>query len=136
MKSLTDYVQFKQFPPQQLRHIFSAASDDLLQLLESLLALYPPKRCDCTQALQMAYFRYCISNQFTNVSGKIMVEYGVLGCCFLGHNKVANTLDEYARSQFQLFVNAIQRRLCVVVIFTAFFKVMLVLQNIQIINYL
>ncbi|XP_013183676.1 cyclin-dependent kinase 7 [Amyelois transitella] len=56
MKSLTDYVQFKQFPPQQLRHIFTAASDDLLQLLDSLLSLYPPKRCDCTQALQMPYF--------------------------------------------------------------------------------
>lgn len=57
MKNLSDYVQFKQFPAQQLRHIFSAASDDLIQLLESLLALYPPKRCDCTQALQMTYFR-------------------------------------------------------------------------------
>ncbi|KAH9632828.1 hypothetical protein HF086_005883 [Spodoptera exigua] len=56
MKNLTDYVQFKHFPPQQLRHIFSAASDDLIQLMESLLALYPPNRCDCTQALQMPYF--------------------------------------------------------------------------------
>lgn len=57
MKSLTDYVQYKPLPAQQLRHIFSAASDDLIQLLESLLSLYPPQRCDCTQALQMAYFR-------------------------------------------------------------------------------
>lgn len=57
MKSLTDYMQFVQFPVQELRHIFSAASEDLIQLLESLLALYPPKRCDCTQALHMAYFR-------------------------------------------------------------------------------
>ncbi|KAI5651620.1 protein kinase domain-containing protein [Phthorimaea operculella] len=56
MKTLTDYVQFKQFPAQPLRHIFSAASDDLIQLLESLLTLFPPRRCDCTQALQMSYF--------------------------------------------------------------------------------
>ncbi|XP_073960056.1 cyclin-dependent kinase 7-like [Choristoneura fumiferana] len=56
MKGLPDYVQFKQFPPQQLRHIFSAAADDLIQLLESLLVLFPPQRCDCTQALQMSYF--------------------------------------------------------------------------------
>ncbi|GBP31584.1 hypothetical protein EVAR_78163_1 [Eumeta japonica] len=56
MKGLPDYVQFKQFPAQQLRHIFSAASDDLIQLMEKLLALYPPARCNCTEALQMSYF--------------------------------------------------------------------------------
>lgn len=58
VKNLSDYVQYKQFPPQMLRHIFSAASDDLIQLLESLLTLYPPGRCDCTQALLMPYFRW------------------------------------------------------------------------------
>ncbi|XP_063627279.1 cyclin-dependent kinase 7 isoform X1 [Cydia splendana] len=56
MKGLPDYVQFKQFPAQPLRHIFSTAADDLIQLLESLLVLFPPKRCDCTQALHMPYF--------------------------------------------------------------------------------
>ncbi|XP_048486347.1 cyclin-dependent kinase 7-like [Plutella xylostella] len=56
LKGLPDYVQFKQFPAQQLRHIFSAAPDDLILLLERLLALFPPRRADCTAALQMNYF--------------------------------------------------------------------------------
>lgn len=56
MTSLSGYMQYKPLPAQPLRHIFSAASDDLIYLLESLLCLYPPKRCDCTQALKMPYF--------------------------------------------------------------------------------
>lgn len=56
MTGLPDYVQFKHFPAQSLKHIFSAASDDLLELLDKLLALHPSNRCDCTEALQMEYF--------------------------------------------------------------------------------
>ena len=41
---LPDFVQFKPMPAQQLRDIFSAAGDDLLQLLESCFMLNPSKR--------------------------------------------------------------------------------------------
>ena len=38
-------------------HIFSAAGRDLLDLLQSLLILDPCKRCTCTEALNMPYFK-------------------------------------------------------------------------------
>lgn len=53
---LPDYIQFNIFPGTPLRHIFTAAPDDLLQLAEKLLALYPLDRCTCTEALNMPYF--------------------------------------------------------------------------------
>lgn len=53
---LPDYIQFKSFPGTPLRHIFTAAPDDLLQLTEKLLAIYPLNRCTCTEALKMPYF--------------------------------------------------------------------------------
>ncbi|GLG96712.1 Cyclin-dependent kinase 5 homolog [Gryllus bimaculatus] len=56
MEALPDYIQFKSFPGTPFRHIFTAASDDLLELLENLLSLYPLKRCTCEKALRMAYF--------------------------------------------------------------------------------
>lgn len=56
MESLPDFVQFKVFPPSPLRFTFSAAPDDLLQLLSKFLALNPASRCTCTEALQMPYF--------------------------------------------------------------------------------
>ncbi len=58
LTSLPDFVQFKTFPVIPLRHIFTAAADDLLQLLSRFLALHPSDRCTCTEALQMPYFRY------------------------------------------------------------------------------
>lgn len=56
MKSLPDFMQFKVFPGTPLQHIFTAASDDLLALLESCLTMNPMKRCTCTEALKMPYF--------------------------------------------------------------------------------
>lgn len=53
---LPDYIQFKVFPAQSLRDIFTAAPEDLIQLANKLLALYPLYRCTCTEALNMAYF--------------------------------------------------------------------------------
>nr|CAD7402269.1 unnamed protein product [Timema cristinae] len=58
--SLPDFIQFKQFPGTPLRHIFTAASDDLLELLGSLLAIVPLHRCSCQQALKMPYFRWAL----------------------------------------------------------------------------
>lgn len=64
MTSLPDFVQFKTFPVIPLRHIFTAAADDLLQLLSRFLALHPSDRCTCTEALQMPYFRYILAYYF------------------------------------------------------------------------
>ena len=44
VKSLPDYVEFKPLPGQPFKDIFSAAGDDLLELLESCLILDPSKR--------------------------------------------------------------------------------------------
>lgn len=56
LTDLPDYVQFKIFPAVPLQHIFSAAGDDLLLLIEKLLTMYPLGRCTSTEALKMEYF--------------------------------------------------------------------------------
>jgi len=56
MIALPDYIEFKPFPGTPLKYIFSAATDDLLDLLEKLLALNPLERCTTQEALQMKYF--------------------------------------------------------------------------------
>lgn len=55
--NLPDYVTFKECPGIPFREIFTAASDDILDLLHWSLALDPAKRCTATQALQSQYFR-------------------------------------------------------------------------------
>ncbi|XP_061400055.1 cyclin-dependent kinase 7 [Musca vetustissima] len=54
---LPDYMQFVHFPGAPLSEYFTAAPDDLIHLAEKLLALDPQKRCNCTEALEMPYFR-------------------------------------------------------------------------------
>ncbi|XP_028269899.1 cyclin-dependent kinase 7 isoform X2 [Parambassis ranga] len=56
MSSLPDYVSFKIFPGTPLEHIFSAAGDDLLELLRGLFTFNPSTRTTATQALKMRYF--------------------------------------------------------------------------------
>uniref|UniRef100_A0A8D0AEM3 Cyclin-dependent kinase 7 n=1 Tax=Sander lucioperca TaxID=283035 RepID=A0A8D0AEM3_SANLU len=56
MSSLPDYVSFKIFPGTPLEHIFSAAGDDLLELLQSFFTFNPSTRTTATQALTMRYF--------------------------------------------------------------------------------
>ncbi|XP_014673021.1 PREDICTED: cyclin-dependent kinase 7-like [Priapulus caudatus] len=53
---LPDYVQFKDFPVVPLSDIFTAAGDDLLEILASLLDVNPNARCTATEALKMPYF--------------------------------------------------------------------------------
>ncbi|XP_022650703.1 cyclin-dependent kinase 7-like [Varroa jacobsoni] len=53
---LPDYVEFKTFPATPFEVIFTAAGDDLLELLHKLLAMDPLQRCTCTEALKMSYF--------------------------------------------------------------------------------
>ncbi|KAH0627989.1 hypothetical protein JD844_008628 [Phrynosoma platyrhinos] len=49
MTNLPDYVTFKSFPGMLLHHIFSAASDDLLELLQGLFTFNPSTRITATQ---------------------------------------------------------------------------------------
>uniref|UniRef100_A0A673M8F9 Cyclin-dependent kinase 7 n=1 Tax=Sinocyclocheilus rhinocerous TaxID=307959 RepID=A0A673M8F9_9TELE len=56
MSSLPDYVSFKPFPGTPLEHIFSAAGDDLLELLKGLFTFNPCTRTTTSQALKMRYF--------------------------------------------------------------------------------
>lgn len=56
MQDLPDYIQFKVFPPNPLSCIFTAASDDLLDVMASLLSMDPLKRCTTEEALKMPYF--------------------------------------------------------------------------------
>ncbi|CAH3138825.1 unnamed protein product, partial [Pocillopora meandrina] len=53
--SLPDYVEFKKFPGIPLKDIFSAAGDDLLDMLDRLLDCNPAGRVNATQALKMPY---------------------------------------------------------------------------------
>ncbi|XP_063114374.1 cyclin-dependent kinase 7 isoform X4 [Cavia porcellus] len=56
MCSLPDYVTFKSFPGIPLQHIFSAAGDDLLDLIQGLFLFNPCTRITATQALKTPYF--------------------------------------------------------------------------------
>ncbi|XP_014238985.1 cyclin-dependent kinase 7 [Trichogramma pretiosum] len=56
LSQLPDYIAFKSFPAIPLKDIFTAAGDDLLDLLASLLNINPLERCTCDEALQMPYF--------------------------------------------------------------------------------
>ena len=49
MTALPDYIQFNNFPGTPLNQIFSAASDDALEVLDKMLTLNPSKRCTSTQ---------------------------------------------------------------------------------------
>merc|ERR1712127_1101465 len=56
VKTLPDYVEFKPQYPKPLKIMFSAASNDVLNVLDSMLTLNPSKRCTCREALMMPYF--------------------------------------------------------------------------------
>lgn len=56
VKTLSDYVEFKPYPPVPLKNIFIAAGDDLLDVLGALLVLNPLKRKNCSETLQMPFF--------------------------------------------------------------------------------
>ncbi|KAH0516556.1 Cyclin-dependent kinase 7 [Microtus ochrogaster] len=56
MCSLPDYVTFKSFPGIPLQHIFIAAGDDLLDLIQGLFLFNPCARITASQALKTKYF--------------------------------------------------------------------------------
>lgn len=53
---LPDFVKFRSYPPTPLADIFTAATPDLLQVLETMLSLDPNRRGEARDALQMDYF--------------------------------------------------------------------------------
>lgn len=75
MCSLPDYVTFKSFPGIPLQHIFSAAGDDLLDLIQGLFLFNPCTRITATQVFNNLPFT---SRYKENVSGsinKIKIEF-------------------------------------------------------------
>ncbi|XP_072399481.1 cyclin-dependent kinase 7 [Diabrotica undecimpunctata] len=56
LKTLSDFIEFKPFNAIPLKLIFTAAGDDLLDLIQGLLVLNPIKRKTCSECLQMPFF--------------------------------------------------------------------------------
>ena len=74
MKSLPDYVDFKKFPRIPFSEIFSAASDDLLDLLEKLFLYDPVLRIDATQVCYefLFYFLLIAMRKFSKFPSQSM----------------------------------------------------------------
>lgn len=56
VSSLPDFITFKPMPGTPLQHIFTAADDDLIHVMQSMLALDPNNRLDCDQLLRQPFF--------------------------------------------------------------------------------
>ncbi|XP_015790445.1 cyclin-dependent kinase 7 [Tetranychus urticae] len=56
VEHLPDFVVFKPCVGTPLRDIFTAVSDDLLEMMNKMLIYDPLDRCTCSQALKMPYF--------------------------------------------------------------------------------
>lgn len=57
VSKLPDYIEYVAMPNIPFTDIFTAASDDFIQLLQWCFILDPMKRCTATLALKSAYFR-------------------------------------------------------------------------------
>ncbi|XP_060519575.1 cyclin-dependent kinase 7 [Cylas formicarius] len=56
LKTLSDYIEFKPIPAIPLKSIFTAAGDDLINVIECMLVLNPIMRKTCTECLKMQFF--------------------------------------------------------------------------------
>jgi cyclin-dependent kinase 7 len=56
MENLPDYVPFSKTPAIPLKQMFSAASDDAIDLLSRMLKYDPNQRVTASEALQHPYF--------------------------------------------------------------------------------
>lgn len=52
VKLLPAHVDFKPMNPKSLKMIFSAATSDVLNVLENMLQLNPIKRCTCREVFK------------------------------------------------------------------------------------
>lgn len=57
MSKLPGYFEFKKYPRTPLRQLFSAASDDALDLLERMFIYDPQRRITALDALKHPYFK-------------------------------------------------------------------------------
>ncbi|KAL3990947.1 Cyclin-dependent kinase 7 [Acanthocheilonema viteae] len=57
MKDLPDYIAIKPMPPIPLKSVFTAAGDDLIELIYQCLRFDPNKRWNATEALRSYYFQ-------------------------------------------------------------------------------
>lgn len=64
MNSLVDFVEFKKFPRIPFSEIFSAAGDDLLDLLEKLFLYNPVKRINATDVRTIEGFKQFLGRDF------------------------------------------------------------------------
>eukprot|EP01132_Coremiostelium_polycephalum_P001220 gene1220-1540_t len=55
--SLPNYIKFTDFPATPFKQLFTAASDDALDLLSKMLIFNPSARCTATEALNHPYFK-------------------------------------------------------------------------------
>ncbi|CAD5235055.1 unnamed protein product [Bursaphelenchus xylophilus] len=81
-KSLPDYIEIKPANPipVDLRSLFTAASDNLLELMRGCLRFDPLKRLTATEALNSAYFREepfaCDDEQLPVPTSENIMDYG------------------------------------------------------------
>lgn len=57
MTKLPDFIQLKSCESRNLSLVFTAASDDLIELIAKCLTLDPLKRWNTTEALKSIYFQ-------------------------------------------------------------------------------
>ncbi|KAK7115796.1 cyclin-dependent kinase 7-like [Littorina saxatilis] len=98
VKALPDYIQFRSYPKQPLKEIFTAAGDDLLEVLDQMMALNPLKRCTATESLKMPYF----SNKPHPAAGHQLPRPG--------SNKIVNKEQEARRAGLKRKQNSEQDR--------------------------
>ena len=82
MKALPDYIEFKKFDRIPFKDIFTAATDDLMVLIESMLDVNPSKRCTATQVGTGVLYRGLGKSSFEE--GSLLVcKYNVkMFCCY------------------------------------------------------
>jgi len=72
MKELPTYMEMRADQNYTLRTVFSAASEDLLELLASCFEFDPSRRCTATSALQSSYFKSepypCLDSELPGVT--------------------------------------------------------------------
>ncbi len=58
MTVLPDYVAFQPCPPTPFKQLFTAASDDAIDLLSNFVKFNPSSRVSAREALQHSYFTF------------------------------------------------------------------------------